>query len=260
MYKKDIFKFLGILIFSIFIISINGVNFSALFIVASTWIIYLSTILNKVAKIIDNRHILRISKVYKNLVIIFILSVLVIESILIVSISQFKEVNELEKMDYIIVLGAGLDGYKVGKVLKSRLDKAIEYYNLNNDVKIIVSGGQGEDELISEAEAMYKYLISKGIYKEKIIKEDKATTTLENIKFSKQILINRNDEDKKVLIVTNEFHLTRAMIIGNILGVKNEGLASATPIRTRVNYLIREYPTMIIDLTRTALFKLFTKL
>ena len=107
--------------------------------------------------------------------------------------------------------------------MKSRLDKAIEYYKLNEDANIIVSGGQGEDELISEAEAMYRYLIENGVEKEKIIKEDKATTTLENIIYSKEILKNLNHEGEKVLIVTNEFHITRAMIIANLLGGKMKG-------------------------------------
>jgi uncharacterized SAM-binding protein YcdF (DUF218 family) len=157
-----------------------------------------------------------------------------------------------------IVLGAGIDGEKVGKTLKSRLDEAIKYYELNKSVDIIVSGGQGKDEIISEAEAMYRYLIEKGVNPNQIIKEDKATTTLENIIFSKEILKNRNDEDKKILIVTNEFHLYRSMLIANILDIKNEGLSSYTPFKVRVNYLLREYPTIVIDFIKSNLYKVKT--
>ena len=103
---------------------------------------------------------------------------------------------------------------------------------------------------------MKRYLIKNGIKENQIIKEDKSTTTLENIKFSKSILKDRNDENEKVLIVTNDFHLTRARIIANLLGIKSEGLASQTPIRIRINYLVREYPTMIIDLVRTSIYAL----
>ena len=60
-----------------------------------------------------------------------------------------------------------------------------------------------------------------------------------------------------MLIVTNEFHITRAMVIANILGVKNEGLSSETPLKIRVNYLIREYPTMVIDILRTSYYSFF---
>ena len=157
-----------------------------------------------------------------------------------------------------IVLGAGIDGEKVGKTLKSRLDEALKYYKLNKSVDIIVSGGQGRDEIVSEAEAMYRYLVEKGVNPNQIIKEDKATTTLENIMFSKEILKNRSDEDKKVLIVTNEFHLYRSMLIANILDVKNEGLSSYTPFKIRVNYLLREYPTIIIDIVKSNLYKVKT--
>lgn len=256
MKAKDITIIVLIALFSIFIISINGVNFSAVFIVSSIWIIYLSYFFSKIAKIYNNKLLLNLSKVYRMLVIVFVSSIIVIEGFLLINIKNFKAVDNLEKLDYMIILGAGLDGYNVGKTLKSRLDKAIEYYNLNKDVKIIVTGGQGKNEVISEAEAMYNYLVSKDIPKENIIKEDKATTTLENIIFSKEILENRNSENKKVLIVTNEFHLTRSMIIANILGMDSEGLAAETPIRVRVNYLIREYPTIIIDLVRTSIYSI----
>ncbi len=242
--------------FNIFIISLNNVNFSAIFIISTTWIIYLNFFLRRVAKIKNKKWLSVLSKIYGFLVFIFIISFIIIEGLLIFNISQFKEAKDIEKMDYVLVLGAGLDGEKVGNVLKSRLDQAIKYYKLNNKTNIIVSGGQGKDEIISEAEAMYRYLIENGVNPNQIIKEDKATTTLENIKFSKEILKNRGDEDKKVLIVTNEFHLYRAMIIGDMLGIKNEGLASKTPIKIRVNYMIREYTTIIIDVLRTSIYKI----
>lgn len=248
---KKAYFLIGAILVSILIIFINGVNFSDLFVVASIWIIYFSFILTSLAKLKQKKYLTLISKVYNFLVIIFITSFIIIESVLIININQFKEAKEIENVNYLIVLGAGLDGYEVGNILKSRLDKAIEYYNLNKDTQIIVSGGQGKDELISEAEAMSRYLIEQGVNKKQIIKEDKATTTLENIKFSKEILKNRKDENEKLLIVTNEFHLTRAILISNILGMESDGLASKTPIKVRINYLIREYPTMIIDITRT---------
>ena len=253
---KGTYKFIAILLFSIFIISINGVNFSALFLASTAWIIYISGILARVSEAKSNKWLSLLSKVCNILVIIFISSLIIIEGMLVIDINQFKEPKDIEKVDYMIVLGAGLDGYEVGKTLQSRLDRAIEYYNLNKDVNIIASGAQGKDELISEAEAMYNYLIKNGVDKNHIIKEEKATTTQENIIFSKAILKQRNDEDKKVVIVTNEFHLSRAQIIANILDVENEGLASKTPIKIRINYMIREYPTMMIDVVRTGFYSL----
>ncbi|MBC5996239.1 YdcF family protein [Romboutsia ilealis] len=255
--SKNIYGFIISILSSILILSINGVNFSALFIIVSIWIVYIYIILNQTENFTTNKIIKTIFKIYKSLVYIFFISMILIESIIIINMNHLKEAKDIEKLDNVIVLGAGLDGYSVGKTLKSRLDKAIEYYKLNEDVNIIVSGGQGEDELISEAEAMNRYLIENGVNKEQIIKEDKATTTLENILYSKEILKKLNYEDKKVLIVTNEFHITRAMVIANILGVKNEGLSSETPLKIRVNYLIREYPTMVIDILRTSYYSFF---
>lgn len=207
-------------------------------------------VLRKISKKCTNKYSLLILKTYQGLVIAFILSFLVIEGMLVIQMNQFKEVEEIEPLEYVLVLGAGLNGEQVGSVLKSRLDEAIKYYEQNKDTHIIVSGGQGEDEVISEALAMERYLISQGVELSQIIKEDKSTTTLENVKFTKEILKARNDEDKKVLIVTNDFHLPRARLIGSILGMTNEGLASSTPVKLRLNYMLREYPTIIIDIGR----------
>lgn len=257
MMKKNIYGLIISILSSIGILSINGVNFSALFIIITIWIVYIYIILRKVEKITTSKIVKIISKTYKSLVVILFISLILIEGMIVINMNQLKEVKDIEKLNNVIVLGAGLDGYNVGKTLKSRLDKAIEYYKLNEDANIIVSGGQEEDELISEAEAMYRYLIENGVEKEKIIKEDKATTILENIIYSKEVLKNLNHEGEKVLIVTNEFHITRAMIIANLLGVKNEGLSSETPLKIRVNYLIREYPTMVIDIVRAGYYSVF---
>ncbi len=184
MMKKNIYGLIMSILSSIGILSINGVNFSALFIIITIWIVYIYVILRKVEKVnfsalfiiitiwivyiyvilrkvekITTSKIVKIiSKTYKSLVVILFISLILIEGMIVINMNQLKEVKDIEKLNNVIVLGAGLDGYNVGKTLKSRLDKAIEYYKLNEDANIIVSGGQGEDELISEAEAMYRYL------------------------------------------------------------------------------------------------------
>lgn len=226
-------------------------NFTRLFITVSVLIIGLAFLLRNMSRKCANKYILLCIRIYKGLVVGFILSFLVIEGMLVIQMSQFKEVEEIEPLEYVLVLGAGLNGEEVGSVLKFRLDETIKYYDQNKDTHIIVSGGQGEDEVISEALAMERYLVSQGVELNQIIKEDKSTTTLENVKFTKEILKARNDEDKKVLIVTNDFHLPRARLIGSILGMANEGLASSTSVKLRINYMLREYPTMIIDIGRT---------
>ncbi|WEV73317.1 YdcF family protein [Bifidobacterium sp. ESL0798] len=97
------------------------------------------------------------------------------------------------KYDYIIILGAGLQGTKPTPLLRGRIDKAVDLWNRqHNHGLFIVSGGQGADEEISEAEAMKRYLVEeRGVPGDKIIKEDRSTTTLENLRNSKVIMDER---------------------------------------------------------------------
>ena len=123
--------------------------------------------------------------------------------------------------DAVIVLGAGLRGDKPSKALASRLNAALEYYQENPDTVIVVSGGQGDDELISEALAMEIYLTERGVPISSIIKEDRSTSTEENFLFSKDILDSRFDKDYTALYVTNEYHIFRAGLIAKRAGVEN---------------------------------------
>ena len=68
--------------------------------------------------------------------------------------------------DYVIVLGAKVNGTKPSRVLRQRLNAAIEYTGSNDTAQIIVTGGKGTDENISEAESMRNYLVSKGVAEE----------------------------------------------------------------------------------------------
>lgn len=125
------------------------------------------------------------------------------------------------KEDAIIVLGSGIRGENLTVGLKNRLDSAIEYYKENEDAIIIVSGGQGPQENITEALAMERYLLSKGIPQEKIIKEEKATSTYENFVYSKKILDEKFDDNYKVCFVSNEYHIYRASSLAKIAGIEN---------------------------------------
>lgn len=121
--------------------------------------------------------------------------------------------------DAVIVLGSGILGEQITTGLQYRLDKAIEIYNSNNDILIIVSGGQGEQETITEALAMERYLISQGVPKESIIKEELSRSTYENFQFSKKILDQRFGSDYTVCFVTNEYHIFRAGQLASFAGV-----------------------------------------
>ncbi len=123
--------------------------------------------------------------------------------------------------DAVIVLGAGIRGDQVTMPLKYRLDKAVEYHGKNPDAMLVVTGGQGFQETVTEASAMEKYLLSCGIPEDRIIKEEKATSTNENMKFSKEILDRHFSDDYKIAVITNNFHIYRGVSIAKLEGFEN---------------------------------------
>ncbi|MCD8090440.1 MAG: YdcF family protein [Clostridiales bacterium] len=112
--------------------------------------------------------------------------------------------------DAVVVLGCGVRGTRISLDLKQRLDKAYEYYCQNPNCVICVSGGQGPQEDIAEGEAMRLYLEGLGVPAEKIIKEDKASSTKENFAFSKILLDEYFAGDYSIAYITNDFHSYRA--------------------------------------------------
>lgn len=130
---------------------------------------------------------------------------------------------DISRADYVLVLGAGINGTKVSTTLKQRLDRAIKYLNIN-DVNIIVSGGQGPGEDITEAQAMKSYLMSKGVNESKIIVEDKSTSTSENFRYSKEVIekyTGENIKDLSFKVVTSDFHAFRSSILAKRSGYEN---------------------------------------
>jgi len=125
------------------------------------------------------------------------------------------------KEDALIVLGAGVRGDRVTLPLKLRLDRALEYHEKNPSALIIVSGGQGVGETVTEAYAMKKYLVEKGVPEELIIEEDKATSTSENMKYSKRILDGIYGGDVSICFVTNNFHVYRSSRLAKMAGFEN---------------------------------------
>lgn len=146
-----------------------------------------------------------------------------------------------QKADYVIVLGAQIRGENITRSLKYRLEAAYEYYRENPDCMIVVSGGQGEGENISEALAMQRYLVGKGVPEDKIIMEDKSTSTNENLKFSYEIIKSRGDENVNIVICSNDFHIFRALKLAERIGIeKPEGLASKSDEILHFSYIVRD--------------------
>ena len=121
-------------------------------------------------------------------------------------------------LDYIIVLGAHVNGTKLTLALLERVRRALLYLEENPGTKAVLSGGRGDGEQISEAEAMYRYLTEHGIAAERLIKEEQSTNTKENLDFSLALIGNL---EHSVGVVTNNFHVFRGVAIGRKCGCRN---------------------------------------
>ncbi len=121
--------------------------------------------------------------------------------------------------DALVVLGCGVRGDRVSVGLARRLDKARAYYDEHPDVLIVVSGGQGPQETVTEAEAMRRYLVSCGVADDRILKEDRATSTLENLQYSDALLRVLFPNGCRAALVTSSFHVFRAERIARKLGL-----------------------------------------
>lgn len=147
--------------------------------------------------------------------------------------------------DYVIVLGAQWKSTGPSEVLRRRLIRAANYLASNPDTKVIVSGGQGDNEIMSEAAGMKEYLVKIGIEEERILVEDKSANTYENLTFSGQFLDIRQDS---VVIVTNNFHMFRALSIAKKQGYADvEGLAASSVLGMGPNNLLREFLGVLKD-------------
>ena len=144
--------------------------------------------------------------------------------------------------DFVIIHGAGLlDGDRVSKLLSDRIDKALSVYHKDPTPPILIpSGGKGDNEKISEAEAMEKYILDKGILQDRIIKEDRSTTTLENLQYSKEI-IDASEGGKYTALVTSNYHVYRALRYARKIGLKCTGIGSHVAFYYWPSALIREF-------------------
>ncbi|MGY3715066.1 YdcF family protein [Sutcliffiella cohnii] len=144
-----------------------------------------------------------------------------------------------ENADYILILGARLHGERMSLSLYYRALEALEYVERNPNTIIIASGGQGPGEDITEAEAIKRFMLEHGIEQERIILEDTSTTTYENLMNSYSLI---EDDNKTVVIVSNDFHLFRAKMIAERVGFNNISTLSAeTPKVAKVKLWFREY-------------------
>jgi uncharacterized SAM-binding protein YcdF (DUF218 family) len=149
--------------------------------------------------------------------------------------------------DYLVILGAGLaNGDQISPTLAERLVKGLEYLNRYPKVKVVLSGGQGSNETITEAEGMKRFLVEQGIKEERILKEDKSTSTFENLKYTGGLLGQLDKKpNKTIMIITNDFHMFRSKFLAKRNGLTAYGIPSPTPTPLIPNYYVREFFAVI---------------
>ena len=146
----------------------------------------------------------------------------------------------------VVVLGCRAYGSRPSIMLASRLDAAYEYLTEHPDAICIVSGGQGPDESMPEAECMYLYLTEKGIAPERIYQENRSTSTRENLLFSQEI-IEAEGLNPEIAIVTNEYHEYRAGMVADALEMEYSAVPARTPLWLFPTYYIRELYGIIYE-------------
>ena len=148
--------------------------------------------------------------------------------------------------DFILIHGCQIaDDGGLTKLLRSRADKAVEFADMQKkktgrDIVFVPSGGKGDDEVISEAEAIRNYLVSVGIPEERILMEDKSVNTRENLRFSYD-LIKKRDENANIAFSTTNYHVFRTGCMADEDGIPAEGIGAKTKTYFWINAFIREF-------------------
>ena len=136
---------------------------------------------------------------------------------------------------YLVVLGAAVYGDQPSLTLVRRMEGALDYLEAYPESRVVVSGGMGKGENITEAQAMRDWLVARGIAEDRVLMEPKATSTQENLAFSFDIIRSR------VAIVSSSYHLYRAKAMARLQGVEAAGVAAPPGYpMVMLNYFIRE--------------------
>lgn len=150
--------------------------------------------------------------------------------------------HDIEKPDYLVILGAGLRGHSISTSLLYRLETALDFHEIYPDVKIVVSGGKGEGEDISEAAAMRNFLVDNDVDPSLIIMEDKSTNTYENFLYTRNVLEEETGkEDFTITIISNDFHMYRAKFLAKELGFNTYSYPAPSHKASALVFYVREF-------------------
>ncbi len=160
----------------------------------------------------------------------------------IISVLMAREIHDPPKDENttLIVLGCKVKNGRPCLMLKRRLDAAYDYLSQHDSVNVIVSGGKGDDEAISEAQCMMEYLTEMGISRERIFMEDKSVNTVENLKFSKKIAENEG-LPQQFTLVTDGFHQYRAEMLAEKIDMHPNNISGYTSWYIVPTYWVREW-------------------
>ena len=160
----------------------------------------------------------------------------------VISIFMIKAANDRPKDENttVVVLGCQVRNGAPSLMLAQRLRAAYDYLSEHESVKVVVSGGKGVDESVSEAQCMKDWLVDKGISPDRIFMEDKSVNTEENLSFSKKI-INENGLPQRITIVTDGFHQLRADMLAERIGIESNNISAKTKWYLLLTYWVREW-------------------
>ena len=174
-----------------------GISFSSIFLIVSMALVYIVFPMKDLCS--KNKYLNTLYNIYKVIIIVFVSSFILLEGLILLNISETKDVDKVDNIDTMIVLGAKVNGTEVSNTLKLRLDKAIEYYNKHKSVNIIVSGGQGNYENINEV----NWSVEQATGKETTINKN-GILTVDGNELSPTIIVKATSayDDSKVATLT----------------------------------------------------------
>lgn len=175
-----------------------------------------------------------VRRIFRDLVLI-LLAYMAVLSIPVLSKMRLPEpVN----CPYVIVLGAQVKGTRPSRALKKRLDRAYAYAQSNPDSVLVLSGGQGDNEDISEAECMHAYLRERGLEEKRMVREDRSTSTRKNLLFSDE---KTGCGSGMCGILSNDFHVCRALLLAGKCGYTDpRGIDAPSDPVMQLHYVVRE--------------------
>jgi uncharacterized SAM-binding protein YcdF (DUF218 family) len=162
----------------------------------------------------------------------------------------YGRIRQRRDVDFVVVLGAGLIHGGVSRLLAGRLNRGRQVWervrDRGGDPMLITSGGQGPDEPVSEARAMADYLINSGVPADAVLLEDRSTTTMENLTFSRRIML-AHKPDYRCTIVTSNYHVLRAALFARRAKVNGQVIGAPTARYFWPNAFLREFVAVLVD-------------